>query len=830
MQSAPSILVYFVTALLAAIGCALAVYAGGYTPFLVALVALSTIVATGLNILVGLSGQISIGHVGFYAIGAYVFGILSPDLGVWLALPVAAVGSGLVGALLAIPALRVSGPYLAMMTIAFAFVVEHAIIEGEHVTGGQNGLMNILQPSLPSGLGGETAVALIAVLTAAATIAGYHMLARSPLGKAIVAVRDSEIAAQAIGANPVVLKTLAFAMSAAITGLAGGLFASLMTFVAPSSFPFSQSILFLFAVIVGGAGYTFGPFIGSLVVVLIPELISWMAEYRLLFFGVLLLVVLWLAPEGILGGIARLMRNVPGDPPVEDRALIARFLTRDTGAALNIEGLSIAFGGVQAAHNVGFAVSSSGITALIGPNGAGKTTVLNMISGFYSPDSGHIRLDDEDLAGKPAYRVARSGIARTYQTTQLFGSLSVIDNIRAALRNRSHAGEVGTPPLSEEQIASALLAFVGYKAGTGVAASDLPHVDRRLVEIARALALRPRVLLLDEPAAGLMQADKLALGTVLKKIADTGITVVLVEHDMGLVMSISDHVVVLDAGQTIADGTPEEVRNNPVVRQAYLGNGGATLHQRSGSSRPEPNIVLAVRSMSASYGAVPVLHEVSLSVAKGEMVALLGANGAGKSTIMKCLTGLLRPVSGEILLNGHAIHDQPPHAIAASRLALVPEGRRVFPELSVRDNLLLGSFLRSDDDVEKDLHMVLDLFPRLMERLEQRAGLLSGGEQQMLAIGRALMAKPEILLLDEPSLGLAPAIIDELFRIISNLRDAGTTILLVDQMATHALATSDRAYLIESGRIIRDGKASELRNDGSVEDAYLGQKAERVQV
>ncbi len=815
---------YALIVLLGLAGCALVAFGSGYTPFLVALVALSTIVAAGLNILVGLSGQISIGHVGFYAIGAYAFGILTASgISYWLAWPLAAFLAGVAGALLAIPTLRVSGPYLAMMTIAFAFVVEHAIIESEPLTGGQNGLMNILQPTLTSGLVGEKAVSLLTVIAAAAALIAYHWLQRAPLGKAMVSVRDSEVAAQAIGTNPVVLKTLAFALSAAFGGIAGALFGSLLTFVAPSSFPFSQSILFLFAVIVGGAGYTLGPLFGSIVVVLIPELISWMAEYRLLFFGALLLIVLWIAPEGILGSLSKLLRRETGDAPGTDDRLVENFLARESPTALAVDDLMMAFGGVKAADGVSFVAAPGRIMALIGPNGAGKTTVLNMISGFYAPDSGAVRLGDVNLAGRPAHRVAAAGLARTYQTTQLFASLSVADNVRTALRNCPRGDMTEILPATDDQIGDALLAFVGYKSGTQMLAGDLPHVDRRLVEVARALALRPRVLLLDEPAAGLMKADKVALREVLKKIASAGITVVLVEHDMDLVMSISDHIVALDAGRTIADGKPDEVRANAAVRAAYLGTGSSIQYPRDTSLSKLGDVVLDVSRLSAGYGAVPVLHDVSLSVRKGEMVALLGANGAGKSTLMKCLSGLLRPVDGAITLHGHDIAKLPANAIAGARLALVPEGRRVFPELSVRDNLTLGAFCTDGQESAADLRKVLALFPRLEERLDQRAGLLSGGEQQMLAIGRAMMARPEVLLLDEPSLGLAPTIIDEVFHIIAGLRDRGTTILLVDQMATHALAACDRAYIMESGRIVREGSALELRNDSGIEDSYLGQ-------
>jgi ABC-type branched-subunit amino acid transport system ATPase component/ABC-type branched-subunit amino acid transport system permease subunit len=806
-------------------GVLTAVLGDGYTPFVLALVALTTVVGVGLNILVGLSGQFSIGHVGFYAIGAYTVGILTlKGVSFWLALPAAGLVAGLVGTLLAVPAIRVSGPYLAMMTIAFAFIVEHGTIEWRELTGGQNGLMGIVQPSFGRALEGERGLSAISVALAGLSLYLFHRLARGPWGKAMLAVRDSETAARAIGFNPILVKTAAFGLSALFTGLAGGLFASLMAFVAPSSFPFSQSILFLLAVIVGGAGWTLGPVVGAIVTVVLPEMISSLAEYRLLIFGALLLLVLWLAPEGVLGTLARRLGK-PGLRRADHADFdVAAFLGRREHPTLAVESLTIAFGGIRAATEVSLTAQPGRVTAIIGPNGAGKTTVLNMIGGFYRPDAGSIRLGARELAGAPAWKAARAGIARTYQTTQLFASLGVLDNVLIGLRR----GWLGNPMASaaaspDQRIAEGLLAFVGYAGALDVPAGELAHVDRRQVEIARALATAPAVLLLDEPAAGLMRADKAALSTVLRRIADAGLAVILVEHDMTLVMGISDHVVVLDAGRPIAAGAPDAVRNDAKVKEAYLGSGERRARARGVPLPESSQVELAANGLSAGYGAVPVLQGVSFEVHCGELVALLGANGAGKSTIMRAVSGLLRPVTGgSIRLGDVSVERLEAHRIAAAGVALVPEGRQVFPELSVRDNLLLGAYARRDGDVAAEAAALLERFPRLKQRLDGRAGLLSGGEQQMLAIARGLMARPRILLLDEPSLGLAPAVIDELFEVVAELRDKGITILLVDQMVAQALIAADRGYVLESGHIVREGSAAALREDATLEAAYLG--------
>ncbi len=810
---------------LTATGMLVAFRSEGYGSFVLALVALTTVVGVGLNVLLGLAGQVSLGHVGFYAIGAYATAILTAKgLSFWIAWPLAGVLAGLIGALLALPALRVTGPYLAMVTIAFAFIVQHGTIEWRGLTGGQSGLMGIPSPSIGSFAFVEREMALLAVMLAGASLLAFHRLADSAWGRAMLAVRDAETAARSIGLNPVTIKTAAFTLSAVFTGLAGALFAPLMGFLAPDSFPFSQSILFLLAVIVGGTGSVLGPAVGAVIVVLLPELLSSLAEFRLLFFGALLLVVLWVAPEGVIGALARFIRRTPPSPATAGGFDLVSFLVHRETNALVVDNIAIAFGGIRAAFDVAFTAEPGRITSLIGPNGAGKTTVLNIIGGFYRPQTGSIRLGGAELAGAPAWRVARAGVTRTYQTTQLFGTLSVIDNVLIALRHE----HLGNPLASfaterDRSAAQALLSFVGYRGALTETAGDLPHVDRRLVEIARALAARPQVLLLDEPAAGLMRADKAAVGVLLRRVADLGIAVILVEHDMTLVMGISDHVVVLDAGAIIAAGTAAAIRNDPRVLKAYLG-GALAARPRAETWQGGYDAVLACLKLTAGYGAAPAIEDIDLEVRAGEVVALIGSNGAGKSTTMRALSGLLRPVAGSIVLDDRNVKRLDADEIAALGLALVPEGRQVFPELSVLDNLMLGAYARGNADAAAAA-AILKRFPRLKERLVGRAGLLSGGEQQMLAIARGLMAKPRILLLDEPSLGLAPAMINELYEILADLRDEGTTILLVDQMAALALGIADRGYVLETGRIVRADNSAALAEDPALEAAYLGQAA-----
>jgi ABC-type branched-subunit amino acid transport system ATPase component/ABC-type branched-subunit amino acid transport system permease subunit len=826
----PGALVWSVLGLIGALTLALSV--NSYYVFVLAGIALVAVVGIGLNVLLGLTGQVSFGHIGFYAIGAYTVAILTTKahLSFWLAWPAAALVAGAFGILLALPALRVRGPYLAMITIAFSFIVQHVIIEMRDLTGGQNGIMGITAPVV-FGLQAERAIAVVGLLTAAAVLACYCWLARGSWGAAMRAVRDSETAAESIGLNPLVIKTAAFAISAALAGLAGGLFAPLSTFVTPDTFGFMQSILFVLVVVVGGSGSIMGPVIGAVIVGALPELLASMEDYRLLFFGALLLLVLWIAPDGVTGLLSKLAQRLRG-PSASDDSLPASApqttglpqAAARTRRCLSADGLTMVFGGVRAVSALGFDVPAAAITSLIGPNGAGKTTALNMLSGFYRPTSGSFMLGDVALAGLPAFRIARHGVARTYQTSQLFGSLSVLDNVALACA-RGRIGHplsaAGASSPAVQQRCLALLEFCGYRGDPFGISADLAHVDRRLVEIARALATDPDVLLLDEPAAGLSREDKSLLAGLLKRIADAGISVVVVEHDMELVMQISSRIVVLDAGQRLAIGSPEQIQNDPAVRQAYLGDQAQTSIAAGRQAGAVGAELLGVGQLITGYGAEPVLHGIDLQVRTGEMVALLGANGAGKSTLMRSLAGLHRPVQGGIHVDGVNLTHLRAEQIVRHGVVLVPEGRQVFPELTVADNIRLGAFLYPQD-VESRLEEMLERFPRLRERLHQRAGLLSGGEQQMLAIARGLMSRPRVLLLDEPSLGLAPKVIAELFDALDRLRAENMTIVLVDQMAALALSLADRAYVIEGGRVVAQGTAAEIAANDALARAYLG--------
>jgi len=799
-----------------------------YYLFMLGMVAITTLVGVGLNILVGLSGQVSIGHAGFFAIGAYVGSLLMTRAGwnVWFALIAAIIATAGTGAALAAPALRVTGPYLAMVTIAFGVIVERVLIEWVSLTGGFGGIMNIPKPQL---FGLEPAlrdVVLIAMGLAFLAMLSFAFLKQHPWGRAFEAVRDDEVAAMALGLNTLTIRVMAFALSAGFTGLAGVFFASTIGFVSPDSFTFHRSILFLLVVILGGLGTPEGALIGAIALVILPEFFQDFADYQLLFFGLLLLAVLWLAPNGVMSLFRRWSDRqspvFPLDAPPEHLALMPSEPALDP---LSVKQVGITFGGIRAVEDVDLLAKPGTVTAVIGPNGAGKTTLLNLIGGFYKTQTGSIHLGETNLTRQSSVAIAAAGVSRTFQATRLFSALSVIDNLRVA-RSSNRLGNVvaalvgkGRSRAPEKPLLE-LLSFVGYHGDVHQTAKNLPFVDRRLVEIARALATQPQVMLLDEPAAGLSKTDKATLAQLIRRIASSGIKVILIEHDMDLVMDISDSVVVLDSGKVISEGNPATVQADPQVLEAYLGAESPELGRSPTSQSDSP--LLDIQNLYAGYGSLPVLHDLSLTVYPGELVSVVGANGAGKSTLLKTIVSSLPIQSGQIQFQDKSITRSTIHQLVNAGMSLVPEGRQVFAKLSVIDNIRLGAFSRSDAEIESDINAMLERFPRLAERRHQPAGLLSGGEQQMLAIARGLMARPTLLLLDEPSLGLAPKLVVDLYETLAALRDEGITILLVDQMATLALSVSDRAYLLETGRIVQSGLSQDMQNNPAILQAYLG--------
>ena len=510
------------------------------------------------------------------------------------------------------------------------------------------------------------------------------------------------------------------------------------------------------------------------------------------------------------------------------------------------------FGGVRAVDGVSLEVEQGSIHGLIGPNGAGKTTLVNVVTGYVRMQSGRAWLENDELTGLPAHRIAALGIARTFQNIRLFKDLSAVDNVLIGMHSHVRddtLAQLGTLPFfraaerSRVKQAYELLESVGLSRSVGDRqAGTLPYGDQRRLEIARGLALRPRLLILDEPAAGMNPSEKQGMRELIERLNSGGLTILLIDHDMRLVMGVCKQVAVLNFGKKIADGTPQAVSTDATVIKAYLGTGGerevssalgaggveeeqeaeAALTAAKNLREPDKPI-LDVQDMTVSYGAIVAVRQASFRVGKGEVVALIGANGAGKSTILNTLSGLNRPESGTAVFDGLDLTTANPSAIVRRGLVQVPEGREILARQTVMENLELATWARRDGAAaRKQIEEVLRRFPLLGERRNLSAGSLSGGEQQMLAIARGLLAKPRLLLLDEPSLGLAPQMVDEVFRVIDEIHQEGTTILLVEQNALRALEIADRGYVIETGRILLSGTGADLLHNPAVRRAYLG--------
>jgi ABC-type branched-subunit amino acid transport system ATPase component/ABC-type branched-subunit amino acid transport system permease subunit len=813
----------------------LAMRAIGMTHGIATEIAIFAMVGLGFNLLLGYTGLVSFGHGAFFGLAAYAAALLQIHRLPGHVLGPIVFGTGFAAALgLAIGflALRRRGVYFSLLTLAFTAMIFSIVYRWTSFTGGENGLRGMTRPSL-LGLAIEDQLRFYYVAAAIVLLVACAMwrVVHSPLGRVLQAIRENERRARFLGYPVQRYKLIAFTLSAAVTGLGGCLFAYLKVFVSADLVHVAFSGEILAMAIVGGMGHFLGPPLGGAFFILFREILSEYTAAWQFWFGLLFMAFILFSPSGLIGLGARLLAPLRRHRE-EAAAMAARVTPRPReevpeflrgarpalGPLLECHGVTKRFGDFTAVDAADLALTDRRLHALIGPNGAGKTTLFNVVSGMYPPDGGRFLLDGQPLEGLAPEQVVTRGLARSFQITNLFPSLTVEENLRLAAQARD-PGRFGfwRPFTSLATVTAetrALMRFLGLEGLEAVPVSSLSYGGQRLLELGLALAARPRVLLLDEPLAGLAAAERERVTGLVRRLTEH-MAVLLVEHDIDRVFAFADRITVMNEGRVIVDGPAEAVREHPEVQEVYLGHGRGVLFAdaaRAAPGLPGPPL-LRVASIDTYYGKSHILHAVSLEVRAGEVVGLLGRNGAGKSSTLKSVMGLAAPARGHIEFAGQDVGGHSPESIARLGIGLVPQGRRLFPNLTVAENLELGRLRRrGGDGIRWEADRIFEFFPRIRERLGAKAETLSGGEQQMVAIARALSGNLKLLLLDEPFEGLAPAVSEAIFGSLDRLRRE-VPILIVEHDLDLVLALADRVYVLDRGRISHEGPAAPLRTD-----------------
>jgi branched-chain amino acid transport system ATP-binding protein len=826
---------------------------------------LYALMALGTNLIMGQAGQLSFGSLAFAGVGGYTAALTSVRLH-WS--PIGGIALGIVlacGVAIVVgkPVLRLRLYFLALATIALVIIFTVVVQTWRSLTFGPAGVPAI--PWLSLGIirfDNYIKQYYLVWIVVIAVFIVCEAAMRSRVGRALHALAVNETAAASLGIDCAAWKLRAFVASAAICSLGGGLWSFFLSSATPSDFSLGPTILVVIMVMIGGMGSLLGAVIGAIIISWLTFSLGSLQQYSGAAYAMILILLVLFLPNGLAGladtDTARRLKawlaryahdpEQAGDRPldvVSERSAGPTAAGEDgpipVKASLRLEDVTVSFGGLQALSHVSLATAEGGIAAVIGPNGAGKTTLFNVVSGLQRPTTGHVWYKGRDLSQMSPVEICRLGIARTFQNLRIFENMSVLDNVLTGRhrheRSKFLAAGFRLPSQRREELKSRgfclrVLEVMGLSKHAHEMAASLPYGQQRLVEIARALVSEPSLLMLDEPAAGMNQSEREVLSAKILDIAASGMDVLLVEHDMQMIMGISGHVNVLDHGRLICGGRPEEVQCNPDVIEAYLGLAHEAKRQARVSSpesispglaRPVNKPILTVENLSTYYGAIGAVRDVTFHVREGECVAILGANGAGKTTLLRTISGSLGARSGRILLDQTDITRRTAPEIVELGICQVLEGRHVFPTLTVFENLLLGAGKQSKGKVFSDgLASVYELFPVLEARRGQVAGSLSGGEQQMLSIGRALMGRPRVLILDEPSMGLAPLVIETIFKALQVLNDKGLTLLMVEQNATAALSIADRGLVLVNGKVALEGRSSELQDDPRLHDLYLG--------
>lgn len=792
------------------------------------------IAALGLNLLMGTTGLVSFGHAAWFGMGGYGAALLQKHfLPGHFILPV--IGSMLIIAVIAAMVgwliLRRRGVYFALLTLAFTALTFTIAFRWTALTGGEDGLGGFSRGSIgPLDLADNLTYYIVVAAIGFCILYLMLRLTNSPFGRVLLAIRENTLRAEFQGYNVQRYKHIAYIISAALTGLGGALSGFLHYIVTAESTSIEMSGELMAMVVIGGMhAHILGPAVGVVFFILFRELFSMATSDWMFWFGVIFVAFVMYLPGGLVGlgeKLWRKFRPLPEETAAMSRRKIYAGLELPetlrpspvTGEVLVVDEVSINFGGIKAVQNASLSVKPGEIHVLIGPNGAGKTTLFNLISGLYKPTSGEVRLLGRTIQGLSPQEICHAGLARSFQITSLFNKLTIWENLRLSAQAKDPARYAiwrdaeSLPDVQRDT--AALIRFLGLEGIEDVRGGDLSYGGQRLVDLGIALASKPKVILLDEPLAGLAAAERERVANLIVTMARY-VPVLIVEHDIDRVLSFCQEVTVMNEGKVLINGTPEIVRADRKVQEIYTGTGTPAVVGRSEVATSTGELVLQVEGLHTFYGKSHILNGAALETRKGEIVALLGRNGAGKSTFLKTIAGIVKPADGRLLLRGQEVTSLSPWEIARAGVGYVPQGRGVFAGMTVRDNLALGRLARSTDGSTGTVwseDKIFDYFPRLRERLNSHADYLSGGEQQMLAVARALSGNVNLLLLDEPFEGLAPAIIEDLFQVFDRLRQE-VPIIIVEHNLDLVLALADRVFALENGKVFHTGPAEPLLKD-----------------